>query len=233
MSLIVLHECCIFYREIWCFNQQQTYVAAGFHLIFRWMIISTFNIFVMMQTLIFNVADGAFRCCRSKSDGRPLPCSATCRQAARVCPPLIHPPTSRGRSAPPLIHLPTTPVATAVGRAGTRGASTAAADAQAGSSCLLLFWGFFVFWCWNCCINRCCNKFLVYCNRSPSWCNRFSFMLQSLWTYYIRVLDMLRVLHVNIWKLDLNIFVVANIIFRCCGCWVLMMQTRDVGCCKY
>jgi hypothetical protein len=77
------------------------------------------------------------------------------------------------------------------------------------------------------------TMFLTCCNWSSSWCNRFSFILQSLWTYCIRVLDMLRVFHVNVSKLDLNIFDAANINLRCCGCWVTMLQTRDVGCCKY
>jgi hypothetical protein len=57
---------------------------------------------------------------------------------------------------------------------------------------------------------RCCIGFrLMFCMR----CNRFSFMLQSLRTCCIRVLGMLQVSHVNVSKLDLNIFDVVNINF--------------------
>jgi hypothetical protein len=40
---------------------------------------------------------------------------------------------------------------------------------------------------------------------------------------------MLQVSHVNVSKLDLNIFDVVNIDFRCCGRRVSMLQTRVVG----
>jgi hypothetical protein len=34
-------------------------------------------------------------------------------------------------------------------------------------------------------------------------------------------------------KIRSKIFYVANINFRCCRCWVSMLQTRVVGCCKH
>jgi hypothetical protein len=63
------------------------------------------------------------------------------------------------------------------------------------------------------CILGVATIFLACCNWLPSCCNRLSFMLQSLQTCCIRVLDMLRVFHVNVSKLDLNIFYVENINF--------------------
>jgi hypothetical protein len=45
-----------FIERFECFNQHDTYIAADYHLIFRWMIINIFNIFLMLQILIFDVA---------------------------------------------------------------------------------------------------------------------------------------------------------------------------------
>jgi hypothetical protein len=52
----MLSECCIFHRDIWRFNQHETYVLIGFHLIFRWIVLNIFNIF-------FYVANIDLRCC--------------------------------------------------------------------------------------------------------------------------------------------------------------------------
>jgi hypothetical protein len=77
------------------------------------------------------------------------------------------------------------------------------------------------------CILGVATMLLACCNWSSSCCNHLSFMLQPLWICFICVLDMLRV-SMNVSKLDLNIFDIANINFRC---WVWMLETCDVRCC--
>jgi hypothetical protein len=55
---------------------------------------------------------------------------------------------------------------------------------------------------------------------------------KSLCTCCIRVLDMLRVSHADVSKLGLNFLMLQTLIFDVADV-VLMLGTRDVGCCKH
>jgi hypothetical protein len=59
----VLCECCISHWKIWMFQSIWNICCNGFAPHFRWMIITIFNIFLMLQTLNFDVADVEVRCC--------------------------------------------------------------------------------------------------------------------------------------------------------------------------
>ena len=56
----VLCRCCIFNERFECSMQYETYVAAGFFLIIYGWITIFFDLLLMLQTLIFDVAYGEF-----------------------------------------------------------------------------------------------------------------------------------------------------------------------------
>jgi hypothetical protein len=69
--------------------------------------------------------------------------------------------------------------------------------------------------------------FLLQClDLTATCCNCLLFMLQSLWTCCIRVLDMLRVFHVNIFKIRYKYF-------WCCKHYFSMLRMFEFWCCRH